>query len=133
MNKEIKEILEQLKIRNDLYNDRDENCIIPIEYYETHILLDYITNLEQEKQMLEKIIIKQDEEQRKLFNHIVKDDYKSRIDKAIKYLVSHCVISDEWTEVNPLEFVPTGHISYKSCGKKHTENLLNILTGGDEE
>lgn len=56
MKDEIKEILEQLKIRNDLYNDRDESCIVPIEYYEAHILLDYITNLQEENEILKKDI-----------------------------------------------------------------------------
>ena len=62
MNKETREILKQLKIRNDLYNDRDESYVVPIQYYEAHLLLDYITNLEQENERLKKQIIEYQDE-----------------------------------------------------------------------
>lgn len=48
MSDEIKEILEELKEKNETYKECSENGIIENEYYKSHILLDYITNLQQE-------------------------------------------------------------------------------------
>ena len=83
----------------------------------------------EEKQKLEKIIIEQDEEQRKLFNHIVKDDCKQRIDKAIEYIKDNCILSDEWTDLGFCNFVPTGNIKYKQLSSKKVKDLLDILRG----
>lgn len=63
MSDEIKEILEELKEKNETYKECSENGIIENEYYKSHILLDYITNLQQEK-----------------------EDYKSRVENAVEYI-----------------------------------------------
>lgn len=77
----IKEILEQLKIRNDLYNDRDESCIVPIEYYEAHILSDYITSLEQQVQDLKADYGSKSQVERDLL-----EQENERLKSKIKYL-----------------------------------------------
>lgn len=82
MKDEIKEILEQLKIRNNLYNDRDESCIVPIKYYEAHILLDYITNLQDK---IDKAL--------KLNEQI--DDYLTTSKFDVKYELEHLIVEQE--------------------------------------
>lgn len=113
---------------------------------------DYDRNVEQ--LLLEKLRLEEENEKLKMQNDILiskklyerdknakkikiklerEKELKEKINKAVKYLISHCVISDEWIEVKPLDFVPTGHISYKPMGKKHVENVLNILLEGENE
>ena len=48
MKDEIKEILEELKEKNETYKECSENGIIENKYYKSHLLLDYITNLQEE-------------------------------------------------------------------------------------
>ena len=75
MKDEIKEILDKL-------NNKAEHYIL--YDYETHLLLDYITNLQEENERLTRSIVSYDETLLKRNNEY--EDYKSRIEKAIEYL-----------------------------------------------
>lgn len=46
MDEDIKEILEEIKEKNEAYEECSENGIIENEYYKSHLLLNYITNLQ---------------------------------------------------------------------------------------
>jgi len=93
MTNEIKEILNKLQKCKD-----DDEEILLIKQYGATLIINYITNLQQEK-----------------------EDYKSRIDKAIKNIKN--IFEDEkWYEnydYNDLENV--------------LKNVLNILQNGSEE
>lgn len=56
MNEEIKEILDNLKIHNDYYKNQEHNYAFPdyysLNYEDLDILLNYITNLQDENDML---------------------------------------------------------------------------------
>lgn len=129
MNEEIKEILDDLRTYKDRYeyylfnnlsfSDRD---------YKAKILLNYITNLQEENEILK-------EENKHIFANVNDDellisnamnyaeaqDYKSRIDKAIEYIRSEYTITDDDLYL----------ALYSSDGT--LDKLENILTGGDEE
>ena len=108
MNKEIKEILRK-------------NDIDAVSYA---VIINYITNLEQENERLKTIML---EKQFPNLNCVeVKiDTYKSRIDKAIEHIkqYSNCSGSfiDDKFVIEKIEEIYNG------------TQLLNILTGGDEE
>jgi hypothetical protein len=109
-----------------------ENTVL-LKPNESKIILDYITNLEQENEILNRDIeamkhnynllvrlIENGESMTQKFeNGLTQKDYKSRIDKAIEY------INKISTEPNVF-----GHYAIDGNCKKY---LLNILTGGDEE
>ena len=94
MNDEIKEISYKLdSISNGAYNN---DGYVDLKQDEAHLLLDYITNLQQENERLKEKSI--NEVLRNDFDMCVKDlkkankkiekleDYKSRIEKALTYL-----------------------------------------------
>ena len=60
MNEEIKEILDNLKTHNDYYKNQEHNYAFPdyysLNYEDLDILLNYITNLQEENQKLNKVI-----------------------------------------------------------------------------
>lgn len=72
--KEIKEILRYLKIENG-------HCSSELSYKETHILLDYITNLQEENKTLKELNV--------CVGCNNNPDYKKRIDKALEYIEEH--------------------------------------------
>ncbi len=82
---EIKEILNELQRRNDRYNYFiKEDVSFSDEDYQAHLLLDYITNLQQENERVNQYIdFYKDliEKQNKSL-----EDYKSRNEKALKYV-----------------------------------------------
>ena len=105
MNKEIKEILEELK----WYRKIGKKDIYYPEYVlsnkKSFILLDYITNLQKKSEILEKnnkLLIQQ---KSRMYNDL--DQITDRIDKAIEYINKHPV---------------------NAC-----HNLLNILQGDNNE
>ena len=86
MKNEIKEILESLdKISKAEYYPEDL-----LTYKECHLLLDYITNLQEENKKFKNWINVLNKN-----NH----NYKSRIDKAIEYIENN---DDEWFSVPEL-------------------------------
>ena len=111
MNKEIKEILDKFKDYN-------------LTTRESKLLLDYITNLQQENERLK------EENNNKAMNdyaHAIDeswyrelyDDYKSRCEKAIEYIKEHIRIDDEYPD-------------YMEMLIEERDDLLNILQNGGE-
>lgn len=105
MNDELKEILHYLKIENG-------HCSSELSYEETRLLLDYITNLQQENQDLSRVC----ELYGKSLYNAELTDYKSRIEKAVEYIKE-----DMYSEPNELYGLIDG------------EHLLNILNGRSDE
>ena len=139
MNNEIKEILE-LHIKNDI-------DLLP-ENQKT--VLDYITNLKQELEIMVKddersqeTIIKLSKEnerlkerEKELSYHLCLysseetllkqiDDYKSRIEKAVEYIMSELV--DEWSIKND------GCVDGSDLPVNAITPILNILNGRSDE
>ena len=140
MNEEIKEI----------FRDAKEFHYIDIRYEKCDLLLDYITNLqeeleeekrieqadfktiqnlEEENQRLKELCNKYEEEHNNEFK-IWKDerqqllDYKSRNEKAIEY------IKEKYEYVlGDMSFLDHDEL----VDRRQISHLLNILTGGDEE
>ena len=119
MNNKEKELKFIIKALEHIANNGDGSSI-QLSNISCKYLLEKIEKLEDEKQKLEKIIIEQDEEQRKLFNHIAKDDYKSRIDKAIEFIKENADYCDSGTFCSDLR--------YDECLE-----LLSILRGEDKD
>lgn len=102
MNKEIKEILDKLK--NHIEGIRYAN----LTKYELRILLDYITNLEQENEIRQQDI-------NNLTYQLAKE--KTRIDKAIKHIKEYCIDDEFYINLTNKE--------------KNIIDVLNILQGGE--
>ena len=109
MKDEIKEILDKMP--------KSITKILSIPSKDAKILLDYITNLQEENKRLKKdnllLIDYQDMEQKY-------DDYKSRNEKTIEYIRSLCYIEskNEW-------FTYGDDLS--------PEHIVNILQGSDKD
>lgn len=104
MKDEIKEILDKL-------NNKAEHYIL--YDYETHLLLDYITNLQEENEILKENAIHNDKVVDKAkWNEML---YKSRIEKAIEYINNNSYFED--------------NIVKTMIFKDYSSNLLNILQG----
>lgn len=128
MNKEIKEILNQLEIVGrkhtiEICEDGSKIETMPasvvnelrLNNYSAKILLDYITILQKENEELKEEIQRQSKAL--CINDKLLVDYRDRIDKAIEYLKEH---TDKVSTIR----VPKLDFSYNE--------LLKIL-GGDEE
>ena len=118
MNNEIKEILDYLK-----ESATKQNLYFEINPEKAKQLLDYITNLEQENERLEKDLL-DNKKAIKLFTNNSANmleqslDYKLRIDKAIEHIDLYIRrIHKGNYYVTPIEL----------------EYLKDILTGGNEE
>ena len=113
MNDEIKEILESLdKIAKAEYYPEDL-----LTYKECQLLLDYITNLQEENERLS-VELNQ--------NMIERNNYLSRNEKAIDFVKK---------ESKKCYSNQTNDNSTKVIGNFmwHTDKLLNILNGGDDK
>lgn len=44
-----------------------------------------------------------------------------------KFMIDNCITSNEWTEVSPLNFIPTGKINCKTLSKNKVKELLKML------
>lgn len=142
MNDEIKEILDKI---NNVVNHKEAsyNALVETKAEDYKLLLDYITNLQQENDMLkqgvkdtydtsqEMLAEKQQEIERlkaqlygcdELLENDTRtiEDYKSRLDKAIEYINEHIRIDAEYP-------------SYMEMHVEERDNLLNILQNGSEE
>ena len=129
---------------------------VNIDSQEAKLLIDYITNLQQENEELKlelsgyrEAILRDDKllglqetidfqdkwvEYYKDFiseNNI--KDYKSRCKKAVEYIKENCITSDSWKDLGFCNFVPTGEITYKQLCKNKIRELLNILNGRSDE
>ena len=120
MNKEIKEILDNF-IK---YKDEWFSCKYILKPKQCVMLLDYITNLEQENEDLKDYL-----DIFKLSNKTKQetiDDFRKRVDKAIKYV--------EKSKLNQLETnCKYLCIDYDTGNIEHLDELLNILQRGDKE
>lgn len=123
------------------------------EQYEAYkgTLQDKIKKQNKYIEMLQNNIEKLVEENKKLNNIIYKDYvvkdlenknywlkndnrvYKSRIDKALKFIQSECILSDKWEDLGFCNFVPTGRITYKSLSKTKVKKLFDLLKGDNNE
>ena len=127
MKDETKEILDKLLeyFKESNINDFGYEKDKLISYEEAQILLDYITNLQEENERLRKNQ-KLTPEQR---NHLhleldeICDIYKSRIDKAVKLLNNDDII------VKLQEFENKYTVNFYDKKKE----LLNILEGSDKK
>jgi len=121
MNDDIKEILRTLKAKSTIYEYcLKENISYNDESYEAHLLLDYITNLQQENEknieMLNDIIKEQDGKLTNLQQE--KEDYKSRCEKAVEYINYYGTTPEENDDTT------CRHI---------LKSLLNTLNGRSDE
>lgn len=119
MNKEIKEILDYFKRSNKNRFGFEQDKLI--SYEEAQILLDYITNLQEENETLKaKLDIG------KTCGFCTYYKYKQRIDKAIEYIETHKVMTQ-------------GHYNGREWVYQYFEltcepnDLLNILKGSVKE
>ena len=116
MKEEIKEILE-------LYKEED------IEYYNAYSrlkvedILDYITNLQEENERLNKLLLYANDEVVSYANACI--DLKGKIDKAIEWC--ECVINAELT----YDKLPNGKYTDMGYCLDLAVPLLNILQGED--
>ena len=120
MNNDIKEILDRLKDGN-WYNTKDLTGTewIELTWEETHLLLNYITNLKQEKQEMK------NGWQQEVYNkdEILNRWYETqgRIDKAIEYIHNHQPVFELSNKEQIQEWFE----------KEYYVELLNILQGDD--
>ena len=123
MNDEIKEHMQNCI-------DREESCLLNSD--NTKILLDYITNLQQENERLRikcdlltgKKIVELDKKAKQIkIKAIEQQDYKSRIEKAVEYLKEHSQKTD--LNIYGIENV----LSFRGS----VNDLLNILNGRSDE
>lgn len=107
MSKEVKEILENLdKIAKAEYYPEDL-----LTYKECQLLLDFITNLQEENERLQQRI-----EFKNTFNNFLNNKYRLRCEKAIEHIKEH-------------QLIYTSQYEEESNFDNH---LLDILYGGDE-
>lgn len=128
MNEEIKEILEELQRKNDRYNYYlKEDISFSDEDYKSHLLLDYITNLQQENERLKKNLKKKPsilafDYTSDVYKELY--DYKSRNEKAIKHIEEEAIIYDSYD----------GEDSFlEDINQNYCNELLNKLQGSDKE
>lgn len=91
--------------------------------------LEEINNLQQENKQLKERIKKVEDYASKVGDR--RNELYDKIDKAIEYIVKNCILSDEWTDLDFCNFIPTGKITYKQLTPKKVKELLAIL--GDKE
>lgn len=115
MNKEIEEILDKLKDK-DWYEELD---LTGTKWIELKLLLSYIEQLEKKVELGEH------------YKHLY-SEVKKQKDDVVEYIKSNCILSDEWTELDFCNFVPTGKISYKALKKEKIKDLLRMLGEIDE-
>ena len=105
MKDKIKEILES-------FASTDENImfgdIVELNSKQSHLLLDYITNLQQENERLKELCDEYEEEHSNEFKIWKEErhellDYKSRCEKAIEYINTHYLNANEPELLNILQ------------------------------
>lgn len=105
MKDEINKIIQSI---SDFYK-LDNALKYYLDRHKAQILLDYITNLQEENTELKKLADKYEEEHNTTFNYwkqLIKEDYKSRCEKAIEYIkdnLYYCVDNDDTNLLNILK------------------------------
>lgn len=122
--KQLKEVLYGLDyIGNKVKND---DAILNLGVNSCKILLDYITNLQERCEYLERSNNRREDEIMSLRNECVDGEtYKSRNEKAIEYIKEHIKYECDDT-ISGMSFYSYHLYDFKK------EELLNILNGGDE-
>ena len=115
MNNEIKEILDKLGKKSSIYKFQiNQGTSFNTDEYEASILLDYITNLQEENERLNKGLE---------YAKRIEKDYKTKFDKAIEFIEEelsfNVIINGKENKV----------IEYN----KAFENIRNILESSDEQ
>ena len=124
MNNEIKEIIYNLIRFRDEGNKFQPEDILTIE--DVWLLLDYITNLQERCEYLERSNNRREDEIMSLRDECVDGEtYKSRNEKAIEYIKEHIKYECDDT-ISGMSFYSYHLYDFKK------EELLNILNGGDE-
>ena len=89
MNEEIKEILDKLKEKDKTYHCA---CVVPEEFYEAHLLLDYITNLQEELETYKdtetyskSFLYKENKERLKANQRLQEENERLKIEKQEEY------------------------------------------------
>ena len=77
---------------------------------------------------------KENNELQKAYELIDKSMYElmKQKDDVVEYIKSNCIVSDEWTELDFCNFVPTGKVNYKALNKEKVKDLLRMLGEIDE-
>ena len=150
MNKEVKEILDKLKTRDDLYHRVVGSCEVPIKYYEAHLLLDYITNLEKENNKLTAESTEWEsrcydlQKENETLKQAVKDTYDSsqdmlselqtkydKLKERCEYLQRSCERKEEQRDTARMEYMEQE--DYKSRNEKAIESINNHRLSGFKE
>ena len=133
MTNEIKNIIAEMQLRNGRYiMCKNEDISFSDEDYKTHILLDYITNLQKENEILNQNNQAMQEEMARTWK--IADDYKSRIDKAIEEIET---IKQHYEELRKSPFEDSVFLtdmlrqSFILSVESYLELILAIL--GDKE
>lgn len=93
---------------------------LKIHHFENaYTLLDYIDNLQKKAELGSH------------YKHLY-SELKKQKDDVVEYIKSNCIVSDEWTELDFCNFVPTGKINYKALNKEKIKDLLRMLGEIDE-
>ena len=120
MSDEIKEILN--KLRSDDYYEKEYQKSV---YYERDLkkLEDYITNLQQENQTLQE---NNQAMQKEMVRVWEKEDYKSRVEKAIEYINKHKIeyIDKHFKDDNVM-------VEFNEYA--NPQALLELLQGGKDD
>lgn len=117
----VKTLIDEIKFINTHNIQLKENeGVFTINVKKLNSILDYIDELEEENKKLKESIV-----------NLIKDDsdLQLRINKALRFIVKNAIASDKWEEIEPLEFKPTGEITYKSLSKNKVQELDKILRG----
>ena len=114
MDKEVELILSKLKI----VSEEQERGLYLCDKEHSKLLLDYITNLQQENQELSRMC----ELYGKSLYNAELTDYKSRIEKAVNFINKHCVNHKISKEV--------GFKVYTMMVTDELEKVMKILENG---
>ncbi len=134
MKNEIKEILEALKPQDEEFTKAGiKEYPLYLSRKQQDLLLDYITNLQEENEELKNTIDFIDSKYKNTIKYNEKlieynQDYKSRNEKAIEY----CNYNDEslYTFEPDYDYEENMIDNYEPSNFR--EDLLNILNGGDD-
>ena len=83
----------------------------------------YNTLVEEKDKEIERLTAESTEWESKFY------DEAKKVDKAIEYIETNCILSDVWEEKGFCNFVPIGKIEYKPLSTKKVKELLKILKG----
>lgn len=122
MNDEIKEIIDEFLKEKSAYSLR-YSFNGDLAYSQEQILKDYITNLQEENERLKEELKNRPIVDFTFDTYKELEDYKSRCEKAIKYIEQEAVFYDSYDGEDTM---------LEELCERYYKELLNILNGGDE-